>query len=129
MPNRRMCQYRRHCPISAKFYKIFITNYLVGVMNDVILMIEFSKFTLFNFYFIALGKKKDSCLHIVECANIAEIVWQKNCDNFFDENLSGKSTKVIFSLKKVNFKISYSELCFSRNIVRNAEFDCNLLKE
>ena len=53
-------------------------------MNDVILMIEFSKFTLFNFYFIAFEKKKDSCLHIVECANIAEIVWQKTFGDILD---------------------------------------------
>jgi hypothetical protein len=64
----RICQNRRKTfaisqflaeilpvPISLIFSEIYITNYFVGVMNDVILMIEFYKFTLFNFYLIAFG--------------------------------------------------------------------------
>jgi hypothetical protein len=40
--------------ISPNFYEIYITNYFVGVMNDVILMIESPKLTLFYFYLISL---------------------------------------------------------------------------
>jgi hypothetical protein len=40
---------------SANIAEFFITNYFVGVMNDVIFKIEFLKFTLFNFHFIAFG--------------------------------------------------------------------------
>jgi hypothetical protein len=39
--------------ISPNFFEIYISDYFEGVMNDVILMIEFPKFTLFNFYLIA----------------------------------------------------------------------------
>ena len=39
-------------PISPNFFEIYITNYFVDVMNDVIFIIEFPKFTLFNFYLI-----------------------------------------------------------------------------
>ena len=42
-------------PISPNFFEIYITNYFVGVMNDVILMIEFLKITLFKFDLIAFG--------------------------------------------------------------------------
>jgi hypothetical protein len=40
-------------PISPNVLKIYIKNNFVGVMNDVILMIEFLKFTLSNFNLIA----------------------------------------------------------------------------
>ena len=42
-------------PISPNFIQIFITNYFVGVINDVNLMIQFLKFILFNYYLIAFG--------------------------------------------------------------------------
>ena len=35
---------------------IFMTKYFVGVINDVIFKILFSKFTLLNFYLIAFGE-------------------------------------------------------------------------
>ena len=40
-------------PNIADFFEISITNYFVGVTNDLIFKIEFLKFTLFNFYLIA----------------------------------------------------------------------------
>ena len=39
------CQYRRKCPISQNNLEISITNYFVGVMNDVIFWIELPKFS------------------------------------------------------------------------------------
>ena len=42
-------------PISPNFFEIYIINYFVGVLNDVMLMIEFPKFTLSNFNLIASG--------------------------------------------------------------------------
>ena len=42
--------------ISLKFFEIYISNYFVCVMNDVISRIEFLKYTLINFYLIAFGE-------------------------------------------------------------------------
>jgi hypothetical protein len=42
-------------PISPKFFEIYIKNYFKGVINDVILKIDFPKFTLFNFNLTAFG--------------------------------------------------------------------------
>jgi hypothetical protein len=42
-------------PISTNFFKIYISNYFVCVMNDVNSRIEFPKSTLINFYLIAFG--------------------------------------------------------------------------
>jgi hypothetical protein len=42
-------------PNIAEFFEINNANYFVGVMNDVILMIEFPKFTLYNLNSIAFG--------------------------------------------------------------------------
>jgi hypothetical protein len=42
-------QYRRF------FFEISVTNYFVGVKNDVIFKIESPKFTLFSFCYIAFG--------------------------------------------------------------------------
>jgi hypothetical protein len=42
-------------PISPNFFEIYLTNYLVGVIKDVIFRIEFPKSTFFNFYLIAFG--------------------------------------------------------------------------
>jgi hypothetical protein len=47
-------------PISPHFFEIYITNYFVGVRNDVIIMIEFPKFTPFNFNLIAFGRVLNS---------------------------------------------------------------------
>ena len=48
-----LCQYRRNRLFS---FEIYITNYFVGVMDDVILMTLFLKLTLFNFNLIAFGE-------------------------------------------------------------------------
>ena len=45
-----MCQ---KCPISPNFSEISITNYLVGVMNDVIYKIKIPELTIIMFYLIA----------------------------------------------------------------------------
>jgi hypothetical protein len=42
-------------PISPIFFEIYISNYLLSVMNDVIFRIDFLKSSLFNFYLIAFG--------------------------------------------------------------------------
>ena len=47
-------------PISPTIFEIYIKNYFVGVMNDVILMIEFLKFTLYNFNSIAFSEVLNS---------------------------------------------------------------------
>ena len=41
-------------PISPKFFEIYISNYFLSVMNDVISGIDFPKSRIFNFYLIAL---------------------------------------------------------------------------
>ena len=45
----------RKMPNIAEFVEISITNYNVGVINDVIFQIEFPKLTLFSVYFIGFG--------------------------------------------------------------------------
>ena len=42
-------------PISPNFFEIYISNYFLSVMNDVIYRIHFPKSSLFNFYPIASG--------------------------------------------------------------------------
>jgi hypothetical protein len=43
-------------PISPNFFEIYISNYFVCVMNDVISRIKFPKATLINFCLIAFGE-------------------------------------------------------------------------
>ena len=47
---RRMCRYRRMFQYRQIFLEIYILNYVVNVMNDVIIKFEFPKFTLSNYY-------------------------------------------------------------------------------
>jgi hypothetical protein len=47
-------------PIPPKILKIYITNYFVGVINNVILMIEFLKFSFFKLNLIAFGEVLNS---------------------------------------------------------------------
>ena len=46
--------------MSPNFSKIYILNYVVDVMNDVIFMLEFPKFTLSNFYMNAFDRVLNS---------------------------------------------------------------------
>ena len=86
---RRQCKYRRKFPISPKFFQIFITNYFVCVVNDIIFK-NFSNLLTF-------------CPHIAESVNTAEkpniagFFWQKTFDNI-ELPLYFKFNKYVISL-------------------------------
>jgi hypothetical protein len=93
-------------PISPKlpnFFEIYLSNYFLSVMNDVIYKIDLRKSSLFNLNLIAFGRVLNSthfvesydtsfrtltrlsffeqniyfCSHIAKCANIAKIFGEK----------------------------------------------------
>ena len=52
-------------PISPIFLKIYISNYFLSVMNDVIFRIDFHKSSIFNFYLGAFERVLNSTHNLI----------------------------------------------------------------
>ena len=100
-------------PISPNFFEIYITNYFVGGMNDVILMILFSKCTFFTFYLIAFGgvlnsSYFDDSLHwFTYCKTPYEV--EKKCLTYYV--ISNVYAFFIFLNKQIISVSIYGRIC------------------